>query len=256
MALTLHRPLAFLDLETTGTDVLTDRIVEICVVKVMPDGTRESRNRRLNPTIPIPPGATAVHGIADVDVANEPTFFGISKGLLAFLDGCDFAGYNLASFDLRLLRAEFQRAGKVLEMDGRKIVDAMLIYHHFEKRTLEAAVRFFLNREHANAHRAEADVAATIEILDAMAERYPTLPKTPDEINALIKTDLHVDINGKFRKVDGAIRFTFGNFRGRPVDDVAKTDRSYLEWMLTDGDFAPDTRRVVRAALDRTKPGA
>ncbi|MFO0935592.1 MAG: 3'-5' exonuclease [Gemmataceae bacterium] len=259
--LKLTRPLAVFDLETTGTKPESDRIVEICIIKIMPDGSSETKTRKLNPTIPIPPEATAVHKITDADVANEPTFKQVAKTLNEYLTGCDLCGYNLVRFDLRLLRAEFQRVGIDFQLDGRAIIDPMMIYHKYEPRDLSAAARFYLNRDHQNAHQAEADVKVTIEILDAMIAKYQNMPAdsklenladTPQGLQGLLKPDMAVDVEGKFRKVDDQIQFTFGQYRGQPLDTVAKNDPGFIKWMLAK-DFHEDTKRVAREALERVQ---
>ena len=252
--LTLTRPLAVFDLETTGTDPGKDRIVEICVIKFHPDGSQEKKVRRINPTIPIPPEATEVHKITDEDVANEPTFKQLAKGLNDFLAGCDLCGFNLVRFDLRLLRAEFQRVGIDFPLEGRAIIDPMMIFHKYEPRDLSAASLFYLNREHKNAHSAEADVIVTAEILNAMLARYETLPKTPEGMQTLLQPETAVDVEGKFRTVEGEIRLSFGQYRGRALDWVARSDPGFLQWMLSK-DFHEDTKRVAREALVRVGNG-
>jgi DNA polymerase-3 subunit epsilon len=176
--LSLNRPLAVLDLETTGVDPQTDRIVEVSVLKVLPDGDRQHRTCRVNPGIPIPAAATAVHGITDADVAGEPSFGQVAAALEEFLRGCDLCGFNIKRFDLPLLYAEFRRAGVPFVLEGRALVDPQEIYHHFERRDLTSAVRFYLGRAHHGAHSAAADVLATAEVLDAMLGRYAELTRT------------------------------------------------------------------------------
>ena len=246
--LVLDKPLAVIDLETTGTDPKSDRIVEISVLKVMPDGSRVHRVRRLNPGVPIPPAATEVHGITDEDVADEPRFANIADSLLAFLEGCDFCGYNLKKFDLRLLYAEFARAGKSLSLQGRAMVDPLEIFFAYEKRDLAAAVRFYCDREHENGHSAGADVLATAEVLDAMLARYSDLPRTAAGLHQHFKDPNAVDSSGCFVRVAGQVRFAFGKHRGQPLDAVAHAKPDYLEWMLAQ-DFFEDTKAVVRQAL-------
>ena len=248
--LKLTRPLAVFDLETTGTEPATDRIVEISIIKIQPDGTSETKTRRLNPTVPIPPDATKIHHITDADVAEAPTFKQVAKGINDYLAGCDLCGYNLVRFDLRLLRAEFQRVGIDFPLDGRAIIDPMMIFHKYEPRHLAAAVRFYLDKDHSNAHSAEADAKVTVELLDAMLTRYPELPRTPQEMQVLLKPDMAVDIEGKFRQVGNEVQFTFGQYRGRPLDWVAQTDPAFIKWMLTK-DFHEDTKRVAKEALVR-----
>jgi DNA polymerase-3 subunit epsilon len=256
--LKLSRPLAVFDLEATGTDPATDRIVEICIYKFLPDGTCIPKSRLINPTIPIPPDAIDIHHITDEMVKDAPTFKQVAKGMLEFLEGCDLCGYNLVRYDLRLLRMEFKRAGLDFNLDGRNIVDPMMIYHKYEKRDLTAAAKFYVNEDHADAHRAEPDVKVTVKILDEMVRRYAVMPKaedclpnTPEGLQVLLKPECAEDADGRFRRIEGEIRFTFSKqYRGQSLDWVAKSDPGFLRWMLA-SDFSEDTKRVVREALVR-----
>jgi DNA polymerase-3 subunit epsilon len=246
--LVLHKPLAILDLETTGTEPQTDRIVEISVLKALPDGRQRHRNQRINPGIPIPAAATDVHGIADADVADEPAFEDIATELRVFLDGCDLCGFNLKRFDLRLLYAEFKRAGQPLSLEGRAILDLMEIFHAREPRDLAAAVRFYCGREHEGAHRAAADTCAAAEVLDAMLARYADLPRTVPGLDQHLKNPNAADSAGHFIRIEGEIRFAFGKYRGQPLAAVARMRPDYLQWMLGQ-DFFDDTKALVKAAL-------
>jgi DNA polymerase-3 subunit epsilon len=185
--LQLDRPLVFIDLETTGTDPAWDRIVEVSVLRLDPAGTRESRTRRIDPRRPIPPEATAVHGIRDADVRGEPSFRQISRSFLRFLAGADLAGFNVRGFDLPLLDREFGDCGLDLRLAERRIVDAMTIFHRMEPRNLAAALRFYLGRELANAHSAACDVAAAAEILESQLARYPELPRSVAALDAWLR---------------------------------------------------------------------
>jgi DNA polymerase III subunit epsilon len=247
--LKLERPLAVIDLETTGTDPQADRIVEISVLKVSPDGQRKHRTRRVNPGVPIPPEATAIHGITDADVADEPRFPSMAASLLALLDDCDFCGFNLKRFDLRMLHVEFGRAGLTLSLTGRAIVDPLEIFHARERRDLAAAVQFYCGREHEGGHQASADVLATADVLDAMLARYPDLPTTVAGLHQHFKNPNAVDSTGYFVRVGTQIRFAFGKHRGQPLETVARTKPDYLEWMLGQT-FFDDTNVIVRNALD------
>jgi DNA polymerase-3 subunit epsilon len=250
--LTLERSLAIFDLETTGTDPQVDRIVEISVLKVSPEGKGEHRTRRLNPGLPIPAEATAVHGITDADVAHEPRFEQVAAGLLAFLDGCDLCGFNVKRFDLRMLYVEFGRAGLRLPLEGRALVDPLEIFHAYERRDLAAAVRFYCSREHIDAHGAAADVLATAEVLDAMVLRYADLPRSVPALHIHFNDPRSVDSAGCFLRVQGEIRFAFGKYRGQPLAAVVRTKPDYLEWMLTQN-FFDDTKAVVKAALSQSR---
>jgi DNA polymerase-3 subunit epsilon len=252
--ITLERPLAVLDLETTGTDAQKDRIIEISVLKLLPDGQPQHRTRRLNPGIPIPAAATAIHRITDADVAGEPRFEQVAAGLLAFLDGCDLCGFNLKQFDLRLLYAEFSRAGRTLTLEGRAILDPMEIFHRQEPRDLAAAVRTYLGREHDAGHSAAADVLATALVLDAMLARYPDLPRSVAGLHQHFTDADDVGSDGFFRRVEDTVRFVKGKHRGLSLAAVAIASPDYLEWMLGQ-DFFPDTKAVVRDAMADARAG-
>ena len=253
--LRLERPLAFLDLETTGTEPATDRIVEISVLLVGPEGPGEARTRRLNPERPIPPEATAVHGIRDEDVRAEPAFRQIARGLLEFLGEADLAGFNILRFDVPLLDREFRDCGLDLGLSRRRVLDAMTIFHRKEPRDLSAAVRFYLGREHAGAHGAAADVNAAAEVLDAQLDRYRDLPRSVEELEQWcrpVPADA-ADRGGKFVWRSGDLVFTFGMHRGRTLRDVAQRERDYLEWILK-SDFPSDARELVEGALRGSLP--
>lgn len=212
--LALTKPLAVLDLESTGTDPLTDRIVEIAVLTVHPDGSEEPFATRVNPRRPIPPAAAAVHGITDADTRDAPTFAELAPDLVRRLAGCDLAGFGIAGFDLPLLCMECVRAGVPFVLAGRSVLDALSVFRRYEARTLSAAVSFYLGRSHADAHSAAADAHAAAEVLDAQVARY-ALPVVP---TALHREFVEVDIAGKFRRDDrGAVVFAFGKHTGRPL---------------------------------------
>lgn len=249
----LERPIIVLDLETTGTRVQTDRIVEISLLKLLPDGTNQIRTRRLNPGIPIPAQATAIHGITDADVVNEPSFRQIARSLVTHLEGCDLCGYNLWNFDLKVLISEFKRAGIPFSVEGRHIIDPCRIFHRREPRDLTAALRFYCGMVHEGAHGAEADVLAALLVLDGQVEKYGDLPRTIPELHAAMEYPDIVDPDGKFvRREDGLIVFTFSEHAGKTVDDVAPTDPGFLEWMLKK-DFSEEAKAIVRGALERRR---
>jgi DNA polymerase-3 subunit epsilon len=253
--LVLRRPLVVFDLETTGVDPATDRIVEISALRIEPDGRRESKTRRINPERPIPPGATAVHGIRDEDVRDEPPFRKIASGLLDFLEGADLAGFNVRRFDIPMLENEFRACSMDLGLSGRKIVDAMTIFHRMEPRDLSAAVRYYLGREHVGAHGAEADVAATAEILDAQLDRYEELPRAVDDLERWMHRapEGSVDRSGKFAWKGDEIVFAFGKNQGRALREVVLKDRGYCEWIVR-SDFPEDAKGLVRDALGGNLP--
>lgn len=243
--LRLTRPLAVLDVETTGTSPKDDRIIEIAIVKFLPDGSRKRYHRRLNPGIPIPAAATAVHGMTDRDVVDCPPFAAIAPSLVRFLRDCDLAGFHVHRFDLVMLLAEFNRAGVPFPLGRRAVIDALQICHQHEPRDLAAAVRHYLGRDHDGAHGALADAYATAAILDAQLARYADLPRTVAELHAHMT---EVDLAGHFRRQDGRIIFAFGKYAGRPLEEVARRDEDYLYWML-DQDFLPDAKALVTQAL-------
>jgi DNA polymerase-3 subunit epsilon len=253
--LKVERPLVVFDLETTGTDVEKDKIVEISVLRILPDGSRETRTRRVNPERPIPPEASAVHGITDDDVRDSPNFKQLSRGLLDFLGDADLAGYNVSRFDIPLLNREFKECGLDLRAGDRMVLDAMTIYHRKEPRDLTAAVRFFLDRDHTGAHTAEADVEATADVLDAQLARYEDLPRTVTELSAWARRvpANAVDGSGKFVWKDGEAVFGFGKHNGKSLRDVAANAPDYLSWIVG-SDFPQDARELVRRALDGEFP--
>lgn len=251
--LRLERPLVVLDLETTGTRVQSDRIVEISTLKLHPDGTSQWRTRRLNPGVPIPPGASDVHGITDEDVADERSFSQIARSLLSFLDGCDLCGYNLWSFDLKVLVAEFKRAEVPFSTEGRHIIDPMRIYHRRERRDLAAALHFYCDQEHDGAHAAEADVLSALLVLNGQMERYGDLPRSVAELHGHMGYPDVMDPDGKFvRQEDGTIVFAFSDYCGKAVNEVARTDAGFLEWMLKK-DFSNEAKAIAREALERRR---
>jgi len=234
-----EKPIAFFDLETTGVSVATDRIVEISIVKVFPDGNREVFTKRVNPTIPISPEATAVHGITNEDVANEPTFSEIAREVSAFFTGCDMAGYNIMRFDLPMLVEEMLRAGaKHFPRPGARFIDAMSIFHHYEKRDLTAALKFYCNKDLADAHSAEADTLATVDVLNAQIDKYGLGNDVAKLQEISMRGKEVVDYAGKFtRNEKGDIVFTFGKNKGKRVVD----DPSYVKWMCK-SEFTRDTK--------------
>ncbi|MBM4344730.1 MAG: 3'-5' exonuclease [Deltaproteobacteria bacterium] len=253
--LKLDRPLVFFDLETTGLDTDKDRIVELCTVTLLPDGSRSVWTQRVHPGIPIPADATAVHGIADADVADCPRFAELAEGLHTRLQGCDLAGYNIERFDLKLLKQEFSRCGKPFPVAGTRIVDVYGVYASRERRDLTAALRFYCGRELQGAHSAEADVLATVDVLMAQVQRYADLPDTVQALH----DEQHphnpdaLDPDGKLLWQDGAPTFTFGKIKGWTLQKVVRTDPGYLRWMLS-GSFSDELKRIVADALDGRFP--
>lgn len=239
----LERPVCFIDLETTGVDVDKDFIVEISVLKIMPDGSRDVRTMLINPGIAIPARATEIHGITNEDVKDAPTFAKISKSLLTFIDNCDIAGFNSNIFDVPMLNAMFNRVGLVWEWKKINLIDVRNIFVQKEERTLSAAVKFYLGREHDAAHSAEGDITETMNVFLAQLARYDDLPK---DMNGLAwysnYSEEIIDLARKFKKDEaGEIVFNFGSHKG----EVARKNRNYLKWMIDKGDFSKDTKAVA-----------
>ena len=224
-SLDLVKPLAFFDLETTGTTVGLDRIVEIGILKVTPDGKELQLQTRINPEIRIPREATAVHGISDSDVEDKPTFGKVALRVARFLEGCDFAGYNVLHFDLPMLEAEFRRVGAPLGMKGREVIDVMAIYFQKEPRDLKAALRFYCGAEHANAHSAFADACACRSVLQGQIKMYADLPNTPVKLGELLMERAKqktLDSGGWFETRHGKPAFARGKHQGRLIQEVPK----------------------------------
>lgn len=246
MELKLKNPILFFDIESTGLNVATDRIVEISAVKVMPDGKHETKTRRINPTIPISPEAQAVHGISNEDVADCPTFKQIAKSFAQWMSGCDIAGYNSIKFDIPLLAEEFLRAGVEFDFRKRRLVDVQNIFHKMEQRTLSAAYKFYCQKDLENAHSAEADTLATYEILKAQLDKYPETLKNDIDFLAEFSTKTRlVDYAGRIVYNDKDVPvFNFGKHKGIPVVEVLAKEPSYYSWIIN-GDFTLDTKKVL-----------
>ena len=253
MNLKLKRPIIFFDLETTGVDTARDRIVEISMVKVGVDGQKQVKTRRINPEMPIPTEATAVHGITDEDVKGEPTFKQIAKSLAQFIEGCDFGGFNSNRFDLPVLVEEFMRAGVDVDFKRRKYVDVQNIFHKKEQRTLVAAYKFYCDKDLENAHSAEADTLATYEVLEAQIERYGDIGDTIEELAAFSTHNETVDFAGRIALDDkGEEVFTFGKYKGRSVAEIFDKEPSYYSWLIN-GDFPQYTKKIFTEIYVRLK---
>jgi DNA polymerase-3 subunit epsilon len=248
----LDRPLAFLDLETTGLSTVSDRIIELAVIRVTPQGDVLEAVRRFNPGMPIPPEATAVHGITDADVADEPPFSARARSLAELLENCDLSGFNLRRFDLPVLLAEFKRAGVPFSIQGRRLVDSQVIFHRQEPRDLSAAARFYLKREHPEAHTALGDIRTTAAVLSAQLQRYPELPRTLDGLHAYCDevAPFQTELDRWFHRRDGELVFRRGKHKGAPLRKVAAVAPDYLQWMLGAEDMDEEVLQVVRDALD------
>lgn len=260
MELNLKNPIVFFDLETTGINIATDRIVELTYLKILPNNEEESKTLLINPTIPINPQATTIHGIKDEDVKDAPTFKEVAKTLVNEFEGCDFAGYNLNKFDIPLLAEEFLRADVDFDFNKRKIIDVQVIFFKMEQRTLSAAYKFYCNKNLENAHSSEADTRATYEVLKSQLDRYQGVEfkdhsgkiLTPilNDVNELARFSAHtknVDLIGRIVYNDKGVEvFNFGKYKGKAVTEVLKSDTGYYGWMMN-GDFPLYTKKVLTA---------
>ena len=249
--LQLKKPLAFIDIEATGSNVSTDRIVEIAMVKQMPDGNRSVKRKIINPGIPIPPEITDIHGITDDMVKDAPSFKAAAPDIKQFIDGCDLCCYNAYRLDIPLLMEEFIRADVEFDMKNRRVVDVQKIFHQMEQRTLSAAYNFYCNKTLEGAHGAEVDAQATAEILLAQVERYPQLGTSLDSISKAIGEEAIIDYARRFIFNDKGIEvFNFGKHKGRAVTDVLKAEPQYYDWMMK-GEFPMNTKQKLTEMYTR-----
>ena len=248
----LKKPLAFIDIEATGTNVSTDRIVEIAIIKVLPDGNRTTKRKLLNPQIPIPQVCIDLHGITNEMVKDAPVFKQVAQEIKQFLDGCDLSCYNAYRLDIPLLMEEFIRADVDFEMKGRRVIDVQKIFHQMEQRTLSAAYKFYCQKTLEGAHGAEIDATATVEILNAQIDKYPQLGNNPDSILKAIGEESIIDYARRFVFDDKGIEiFNFGKHKGRPVADVLKAEPQYYDWMMK-GEFPMNTKQKLTEIYTRT----
>lgn len=253
MNLKLNRPLVFFDLETTGVNIGTDRIVEISILKVHPNGNKESYTWLVNPEIEIPAEAIAVHGITNEKVVTEPTFKELAAKVSDLIADCDLAGFNSNRFDIPLLAEELMRAGIDFDMDNRKAVDVQVIYHKKEKRNLSAGYQFYCGKELEGAHSAEADTLATYEILNAQVEKYEDLESTVDALSEYSSHSKRADFAGFILFNDNKQEiFSFGKYKGRLVEDVLKENPGYNSW-IQNADFPLYTKKVLQKISDRLR---
>lgn len=248
----LKKPIVFFDLETTGTDNVKDRIVELAFIKLSTDGKRETYTRRINPGMPIPADASAIHGIFDADVASAPMFKNIAHELYEWMKGCDLGGYNSAKFDLPLLAEEFLRAGVQVDFTERHMVDVQQIFFKMESRTLSAAYQFYCNKPLEHAHSAEADILATVEILEAQLDKYDALEGDVAALHKFTHTDEYVDYARRMVMKDGSPIFNFGKHKGRKVEDIFNTEPQYYDWMMN-ADFSLHTKQKISEILNKMK---
>lgn len=253
----LDRPICIFDLEATGTNVLEDRIVDICVLRREPDGTETVFSSLVNPGVPIPPEASAIHHITDDMVKDAPRLSDLAPKLAELFKGADLSGFNAAKYDIPLMSAEYKRFGAEWPEPGKRVVDSFVIFARKERRDLTAAYKFYCGKDLTGAHRAEADVRATAEILWAQTERYPDLPKDVAGLEAWCNTidPNRVDAYGKFVWKNGEAAFGFGNkHKGKTLREVVRSDRGYINWMIDKGNFPPDVMRICREALEGKFP--
>jgi len=257
MKLNLKIPLCCFDLETTGVNATRDRIIEIAVIKIMPNGEQIHKTNLVNPTIPIPPESTAIHGITNDDVKDKPTFKEVAKEYARFMEGCDLAGFNILKFDVPLLVEEFLRAGVDFDYQRKKIIDAQRIFHLMEKRNLSSAYKFYCQKDLENAHSAGADTQASLEVLIAQISKYDgqdvtdglnnkigVIKNDMESLSKLVSDDL-VDLAGRMVKNQkGDVIFNFGKHKNKLVQQVFKEEPAYYDWMMN-GDFSLDTKRKL-----------
>ncbi len=253
MKLNLKRPIIFFDLETTGVDTSKDRIVEISMIKVMPDGEEITKTRKINPQMHIPESSTAIHGITDEDVKDCPTFAQVARSLEQFVAGCDFGGFNSNRFDLPLLVEEFLRAGIEIDFKKRKFVDVQNIFHKLEQRTLVAAYKFYCGKDLTDAHSAEADTTATYEVLKSQLDKYSELENDIDFLAEFSTRAKSADFAGRIiYDESGEEVFSFGKYKGVSVAKVFEREPSYYAWMMN-GDFPLYTKKIITEIRCRAK---
>jgi DNA polymerase-3 subunit epsilon len=250
MNLKLSRPIVFFDLETTGVNLGSDRIVEIAMIKIWPDGSQKIKSLRINPEMKISAESTSIHHISDDDVKDKPTFKQEANNIKQFMDNCDLGGFNSNKFDIPLLIEEFLRVGIDFQYEKRRFLDAQKIFFQMEPRNLAAAYKFYCDKTLENAHSAEADAVATWEVLDAQLAKYPQLGDSLDSILKVVGEDDVVDFARRMVRIEGVICFNFGKHKGRSVEDVLQKERSYYDWMMQ-GDFPQHTKQKLTEILTR-----
>ncbi len=251
MSLELTRPICFIDLETTGINVSTDRIVEIAIVKIGIDGSKQIKRRLVNPEMPIPKASSDVHGITDEMVKDAPSFKAIANEIKQFMEGADIGGYNSNRFDVPMLNEEFLRSGISVDIESRKLLDVQKVFHMMEQRTLSAAYQFYCHKTLEDAHTAEADATATWEILEAQIERYPQIGKTVESIVKFTGEDQIIDFARRLVYENNIAVFNFGKHKGKPVTQVLREEPQYYDWMMK-GDFALHTKQKLTEILNKS----
>ena len=248
--LSLKKPLAFIDLEATGINLGSDKIVEIAIVRILPDNTRQVKRKLINPEIFIPQVVTDIHGLTNEMLKDAPVFKHVANEIKQFLDNCDLGGYNSNRFDIPLLMEEFLRAGIDFDMKGRRLLDVQRIYHMMEQRTLTAAYKFYCEKNLEGAHGAEADVVATCEVLEAQLQKYEHLGNTIDSILKFTGEEMIIDFARRFIMENGVELFNFGKYKGRVVSEVLKSEPQYYDWMMK-GDFTLHTKQKLTEIFNR-----
>jgi DNA polymerase-3 subunit epsilon len=251
MNIELHRPIVFLDLETTGLSLTQDRVVEIAMLKVSTDGSRQMKRRLINPEKQIPAEVSAIHGITDEMVKDAPTFKQVANEIRQYLEGADLGGYNSNKFDWPLLAEEFLRAGLDFDIQGKRLLDVQKIYHQMEPRTLSAAYKFYCDKDLENAHSAESDINATLDVFLAQINKYPQLGNSIDTVMKVIGEDQIVDFARRMVIENGKETFNFGKHKGKSVVQVLKDEPQYYDWMMK-GDFALHTKQKLTEILNRS----
>lgn len=250
--LQLSRPVCFIDLETTGINLSSDRIIEIAIVKVMPDQSRQTKRKLLNPEMPIPEASSAIHGITNDMVKDAPTFKQVANEIKQFLENSDLGGYNSNRFDIPILMEEFLRSGLDVDLTDRRMIDVQHIFYTMEPRTLSAAYKFYCQKELVNAHSAEADIQATIDVLYAQLDRYSQLGNSVDSILGAIGEEKIIDYARRFSYNEKGVEvFNFGKYKGRSVAEVLKSEPQYYDWMMK-GDFPLHTKQKLTELFNRT----
>jgi len=252
--LELTRPLVVIDTETTGLNKQKDRIVEICMIKILPDETEEILSSFINPEMPIPPESTSIHGIKDEDVKGQPTFKELSKDIVNFMECCDLCGFNFENFDLKVIESELRRVGVNWSRKEKHIVDVQRIFHKMEPRNLSAAYSKYCGKK-LNAHRAENDVRATIEVLKAQLEKHSELPKDVPSLNEFCspKDPSNIDSDGKFKWYNKEAIITFGQYKGFTLKELVQRYKSYLNWIMGE-DFSFEVKQMINEALEGKFP--
>ena len=253
MKLELTKPIAFFDLETTGLNIALDRIIEISIIKILPNGDKEIKTKLINPTIPIAKEASLIHGIKDADLKDKATFKEVAQELNEFIDGCDLAGYNSNRFDIPLLAEEFLRVNIDFNLANRRCIDVQNIFHKMEQRTLVAAYKFYCNKDLTDAHSAEADTTATYQILEAQIEKYPELKNDTEFLSDFSQMTKNVDLLGRIIYNDKNIEvFNFGKHKGKSVTQVLEKEPGYFNWMMN-GDFPLYTKKILQDIKSKMK---